>query len=208
MGTLHDIMWIERGPVETDLLHSFKTKYHRPIMGSSCRSQEMQSRWGGKYSGSYYTRYFGLFGFPHIKYNPRWYYKICSSILFYLKQKPVSVRECNRVPCPAQWKAIGWSACSISCGKEGVQKREYICEPSSREEKFFDCGMKPSSVRPCNPEPPKCKENNNVILTSVSSSQCEDASPICGDDVMMRYCAIPSYSALCCNSCKTYVENK
>ena len=125
----------------------------------------------------------------------------------------MSVRDCNRIPCPAQWKPLGWSSCSKTCGKGGIEKREYICEPNLPQEKFYDCGLKPTSSRPCEQKVPACNlENNNNInpCTNQNSPECEckDASPICGDNVMMRYCAIPSYSALCCRSCKDHVGNK
>ena len=28
-----------------------------------------------------------------------------------------------------------------------------------------------------------------------------DASPVCRDEVMMRYCVVPSYFKLCCKAC-------
>ena len=121
----------------------------------------------------------------------------------------MSVRDCNRIPCPAQWKPIGWSSCSKTCGKGGIQQREYICEPNHPQEKFYDCGLKPVSTRPCEENLPSCSINNmnNPCLLQQNKNspecECKDASPICGDNVMMRYCAIPSYSALCCKSCKT-----
>ena len=126
----------------------------------------------------------------------------------------MSVRDCNRNPCPAQWKPLSWSACSKTCGEGGIQKREYICEPNHPQEKFYDCGLKPVSKRPCEENLPICNINNNNISQNPCSNQnspeceCKDASPICVDNVMMRYCQIPSYSALCCKSCKTYAGNK
>jgi len=125
-----------------------------------------------------------------------------------LQKKPPSARECNRVPCPAQWKEIGWSSCTKTCGDGGIQRKEYVCEPHHQKEKFFDCGLKPISTRPCDDKLLSCVSSTSSLNNIVSSSSCEDASSICGDNVMMRYCSIPSYSALCCKSCKSQITNK
>jgi len=98
-----------------------------------------------------------------------------------------------------------------------VQTRQYVCESPEDEgaAEFYDCGIKPISVRPCsqaeNQQHPECNESNQIVSLSSPEplpGRCVDASPICGDDVMMRYCAIPSYSELCCKSCKNFVESK
>ena len=133
---------------------------------------------------------------------------IILNFLTLLQKKPPSARECNRVPCPAQWKEIGWSSCTKTCGDGGIQRKEYVCEPHHQKEKFFDCGLKPISTRPCDEKLPSCALSTSSLNNIVSSSSCEDASSICGDNVMMRYCSIPSYSALCCKSCKSQITNK
>ena len=48
---------------------------------------------------------------------------------------------------------LGWSDCSVTCGENGIQKMMFECQPPDNE-LFYDCGMKPISVRQCPPQPP------------------------------------------------------
>ncbi|KAM6346067.1 LOW QUALITY PROTEIN: A disintegrin and metalloproteinase with thrombospondin motifs 3-like [Podargus strigoides] len=97
--------------------------------------------------------------------------------------RPESRRPCNRVPCPAQWKAGPWSECSVSCG-EGTESRQITCRAGDQ-----CAGDKPESVRlcklpPCNDEP--CMGDKSIF---------------CQMEVLARYCSIPGYNKLCCESC-------
>ncbi|KAG7490579.1 A disintegrin and metalloproteinase with thrombospondin motifs 3 [Solea senegalensis] len=103
--------------------------------------------------------------------------KYCSS------EKPESRRPCNRVPCPAQWRTGAWSECSVTCG-EGMERRLVTCRIGDQ------CsGEKPEAVRPCRPGP--CHDE-----------PCSgDKSIFCQMEVLARYCSIPGYNKLCCDSC-------
>uniref|UniRef100_A0A8C2APP9 ADAM metallopeptidase with thrombospondin type 1 motif, 3 n=1 Tax=Cyprinus carpio TaxID=7962 RepID=A0A8C2APP9_CYPCA len=98
-------------------------------------------------------------------------------------EKPEIRRPCNKVPCPAQWRTGAWSECSVSCG-EGVARRLVTCRIGDQ------CtGEKPESHRPCRPGP--CHDE-----------PCRgDKSIFCQMEVLARYCSIPGYSKLCCESC-------
>ena len=65
---------------------------------------------------------------------------------------------------------------------------------------FYDCGIEPVLSR-------KCK--NEVVVEGCDSKPVcvEDESPVCGDEVMMRYCVIPSYRGKCCKSCSGFESN-
>uniref|UniRef100_A0A8C5LRC9 ADAM metallopeptidase with thrombospondin type 1 motif 3 n=1 Tax=Leptobrachium leishanense TaxID=445787 RepID=A0A8C5LRC9_9ANUR len=97
--------------------------------------------------------------------------------------RPESRRPCNRTPCPAQWKTGAWSECSVSCG-EGIEVRQVLCRAGDQCD-----GEKPESVRecklaPCNDEP--CLGDKSIF---------------CQMEVLARYCSIPGYNKLCCESC-------
>ena len=40
--------------------------------------------------------------------------------------KPALARKCNRKPCPATWKELGWTACTSSTACLGVQKMRRV----------------------------------------------------------------------------------
>ncbi|MFT7813659.1 A disintegrin and metalloproteinase with thrombospondin motifs 3 [Arapaima gigas] len=98
-------------------------------------------------------------------------------------EKPESRRPCNRLPCPAQWRTGPWSECSVSCG-EGVERRQVTCRIGDQ------CtGERPESIRlcklgPCHDEP--CTGDKSIF---------------CEMEVLSRYCSIPGYNKLCCESC-------
>ncbi|OXB59237.1 hypothetical protein ASZ78_003379 [Callipepla squamata] len=105
------------------------------------------------------------------------HFKYCSG------DRPESRRPCNRVPCPAQWKAGPWSECSVTCG-EGTETRQIICRAGDHCD-----GEKPESVRVC--KQPPCNDEPCM----------GDKSIFCQMEVLARYCSIPGYNKLCCESC-------
>uniref|UniRef100_UPI0037E8B81C A disintegrin and metalloproteinase with thrombospondin motifs 3 n=1 Tax=Semicossyphus pulcher TaxID=241346 RepID=UPI0037E8B81C len=115
--------------------------------------------------------------FLHDLSNRSVHSKYCSG------EKPESRRPCNRVSCPAQWRTGAWSECSVTCG-EGMERRLVTCRIGDQ------CnGEKPEAVRPCRPGP--CHDE-----------PCSgDKSIFCQMEVLARYCSIPGYNKLCCDSC-------
>uniref|UniRef100_A0A8C7FAY9 ADAM metallopeptidase with thrombospondin type 1 motif, 3 n=1 Tax=Oncorhynchus kisutch TaxID=8019 RepID=A0A8C7FAY9_ONCKI len=98
-------------------------------------------------------------------------------------EKPESRRPCNRLPCPAHWRPGAWSKCSVTCG-EGVERRLVTCRIGDQ------CnGERPEAHRPCKPGPCHDEPCNG------------DKSIFCQMEVLVRYCSIPGYNKLCCDSC-------
>lgn len=115
--------------------------------------------------------------FLHDGTNRSVHSKYCSG------EKPESRRPCNRVPCPAQWRTGAWSECSVSCG-EGMERRLVTCRIGDQ------CnGEKPETVKQCRPGPCHDEPCNG------------DKSIFCQMEVLARYCSIPGYNKLCCDSC-------
>ncbi|KAJ0067783.1 hypothetical protein NL108_010457 [Boleophthalmus pectinirostris] len=99
-------------------------------------------------------------------------------------EKPESRRACNRSPCPSQWRTGPWSECSVTCG-EGWERRLVTCRIGDQ------CsGDKPETVRQCRPRPCHDEPCNG------------DKSIFCQMEVLARYCSIPGYNKLCCESCR------
>ncbi|XP_041041232.1 A disintegrin and metalloproteinase with thrombospondin motifs 3 [Carcharodon carcharias] len=92
-------------------------------------------------------------------------------------------RACNRMPCPAQWKTGPWLECSVTCG-EGIEQRQVRCRPSGQCD-----GEKPEATRVC--RRPPCGDEPCL----------RDKSIFCQMEVLARYCSIPGYKKLCCESC-------
>ncbi|XP_010609174.1 A disintegrin and metalloproteinase with thrombospondin motifs 3 isoform X1 [Fukomys damarensis] len=101
-------------------------------------------------------------------------------------ERPESRRPCNRAPCPAQWKAGPWNECSVTCG-EGTEMRQVLCRAGDHCD-----GEKPTSMRAC--QLPPC--NDEPCLG--------DKSIFCQMEVLARYCSIPGYNKLCCESCSKH----
>ncbi|XP_061623072.1 A disintegrin and metalloproteinase with thrombospondin motifs 3 isoform X3 [Phyllopteryx taeniolatus] len=101
--------------------------------------------------------------------------------------RPETRRPCNRLACPSHWRTGAWSECSLSCG-EGTERRLVTCRIGDQ------CGGdKPENVRVCRPGP--CHDE-----------PCHgDKSIFCQMEVLARYCSIPGYKKLCCESCSKRV---
>ncbi|XP_023562555.1 A disintegrin and metalloproteinase with thrombospondin motifs 3 isoform X2 [Octodon degus] len=98
-------------------------------------------------------------------------------------ERPESRRPCNRVPCPAQWKTGPWNECSVTCG-EGIEVRQVLCRAGDHCD-----GERPASQRVC--QLPPCHDEPCL----------GDKSIFCQMEVLARYCSIPGYNKLCCESC-------
>ncbi|XP_077378888.1 A disintegrin and metalloproteinase with thrombospondin motifs 3 [Festucalex cinctus] len=98
-------------------------------------------------------------------------------------ERPDIRRPCNRIACPSHWRTGAWSECSVTCG-EGTERRLVTCRIGDQ------CGGdKPENVRVCRPGP--CHDE-----------PCHgDKSIFCQMEVLARYCSIPGYNKLCCDSC-------
>ncbi|XP_026569278.1 A disintegrin and metalloproteinase with thrombospondin motifs 14 [Pseudonaja textilis] len=137
-------------------------------------------------------------------------------------EKPDTRRPCSRIPCPAQWRTGAWSQCSVSCG-EGIQQRQVVCK--SKDNSVGQCdNEKPEAFQVCQLEecpgnPPNTsnhvtpqvqwvsEESVKHPVSKVSSkvSCLGDKSVFCHMEVLARYCSIPSYHKLCCESCSKKV---
>ncbi|KAM6897258.1 A disintegrin and metalloproteinase with thrombospondin motifs 14 isoform 2-T2 [Xenentodon cancila] len=137
--------------------------------------------------------------------------------------RPETRRACNHTACPAQWRTGAWSQCSVTCG-EGIQQRQVVCKASDNT--LAECvGEKPETVLICNLSPclglplssltAETIENStmkdeavyqrapeNPIQKISSNEPClGDKSIFCQMEVLARYCSIPGYYKLCCESC-------
>uniref|UniRef100_A0A4W6E7F8 ADAM metallopeptidase with thrombospondin type 1 motif, 2a n=1 Tax=Lates calcarifer TaxID=8187 RepID=A0A4W6E7F8_LATCA len=125
--------------------------------------------------------------------------------------RPEGKRTCNRVPCPAAWRAGPWTPCSVSCGN-GTQERQVAC--SSPEGSAGNCTKpQPITTRTC--QAPPCSDQKNAIIQWLSRSnpnfpapkisskqRCRgDRSVFCRMEVLSRYCSIAGYQRMCCKSC-------
>uniref|UniRef100_A0A3Q0T9Y4 ADAM metallopeptidase with thrombospondin type 1 motif 14 n=1 Tax=Amphilophus citrinellus TaxID=61819 RepID=A0A3Q0T9Y4_AMPCI len=103
------------------------------------------------------------------------------------EDRPEMRRTCNHTACPAQWRTGAWSQCSVTCG-EGIQQRQVVCKASDNT--IGECeGEKPETVLICKLGP--CPDEPCL----------GDKSIFCQMEVLARYCSIPGYYKLCCESC-------
>uniref|UniRef100_A0A8C2Z0N7 ADAM metallopeptidase with thrombospondin type 1 motif 2 n=1 Tax=Cyclopterus lumpus TaxID=8103 RepID=A0A8C2Z0N7_CYCLU len=107
--------------------------------------------------------------------------------------RPEVKQTCNRLPCPASWRAGPWTPCSVSCGN-GTQERQVAC--LSPEGSVHNCSaFPPIKTRTC--QPPPC-----------SGHRCRgDRSVFCRMEVLSRYCSIAGYRKMCCKSCSNLTNS-
>uniref|UniRef100_A0A8C7J0Q3 ADAM metallopeptidase with thrombospondin type 1 motif 14 n=1 Tax=Oncorhynchus kisutch TaxID=8019 RepID=A0A8C7J0Q3_ONCKI len=111
------------------------------------------------------------------------------------EDKPETRKVCNPSACPAQWRTGAWSQCSVSCG-EGIRQRQVVCRATDNT--IGQCeGDKPETVLICklSPCPGRGKSKKSGIPC------LGDKSIFCQMEVLARYCSIPGYNKLCCESC-------
>ncbi|KAK6328107.1 hypothetical protein J4Q44_G00000850 [Coregonus suidteri] len=140
------------------------------------------------------------------------------------EDRPETRKVCNPSACPAQWRTGAWSQCSVRCG-EGIQQRQVVCRATDntigqcegdKPETVLICKLSPcpgqSSLPPFNIE---AMENSTTKTEGVhqivpenpvhkisSNEPClGDKSIFCQMEVLARYCSIPGYNKLCCESC-------
>ncbi|XP_078453852.1 A disintegrin and metalloproteinase with thrombospondin motifs 3-like isoform X1 [Lampetra fluviatilis] len=129
--------------------------------------------------------------------------------------KPDLRRPCNRIPCPGSWRTGAWSECSATCG-EGVQQRQVLCRALEEDGDVACDGEQPDAAQKCTMAP--CVDPSDHVhlrvnwlarpdlepaMTKRSSKEpcLGDKSIFCQMEVLVRYCPIPGYNKLCCESC-------
>ncbi|XP_072523494.1 A disintegrin and metalloproteinase with thrombospondin motifs 14 [Salminus brasiliensis] len=140
-------------------------------------------------------------------------------------KRPETRKACGPNPCPAQWRTGAWSQCSVSCG-EGIQQRQVVCRASDSSSVAKCDGEKPESVsicklQPCPGEPSfptptvdlmdnyttDGEESADASHNKISHEPCVgDKSIFCQMEVLARYCSIPGYNKLCCESCNKKMD--
>ncbi|XP_053739624.1 A disintegrin and metalloproteinase with thrombospondin motifs 3 isoform X2 [Synchiropus splendidus] len=134
-----------------------------------------------------------------------------------IEDRPEPRRACNQTSCPAQWRTGAWSQCSVTCG-QGIQQRQVVCKTSDNAVGECD-GEKPETIiicmlAQCQGEPVSLgnatmadtlghqRVSENPVIRLSSNEPClGDKSIFCQMEVLARYCSIPGYNKLCCESC-------
>ncbi|XP_069055393.1 A disintegrin and metalloproteinase with thrombospondin motifs 2 [Pleurodeles waltl] len=139
------------------------------------------------------------------------------------ENRPEARRSCNRELCPAQWRVGPWSQCSVTCGN-GTQERQVLCRTTDNT--IGLCNEdKPDILRIC--RLPSCHKNASdpskkkyivqwlsrpdpsypVKMISSRRPCYADKSSICQKDSFVKYCSVPSFSSLCCKSCRAFLND-
>ncbi|XP_074475147.1 A disintegrin and metalloproteinase with thrombospondin motifs 14 isoform X2 [Sebastes fasciatus] len=139
------------------------------------------------------------------------------------EDRPDTRKTCNHTTCPAQWRTGAWSQCSVTCG-EGIQQRQVVCKASDntvgecegeKPETVLICKLSSCPGQPVSPLTVETMENSTIKDEAVhqrapenpvhklsSNEPClGDKSIFCQMEVLARYCSIPGYNKLCCESC-------
>uniref|UniRef100_A0A671NXH0 A disintegrin and metalloproteinase with thrombospondin motifs 14-like n=1 Tax=Sinocyclocheilus anshuiensis TaxID=1608454 RepID=A0A671NXH0_9TELE len=118
------------------------------------------------------------------------------------EERPETRRACNSSTCPSQWRTGAWSQCSVSCG-EGIRQRQVICsglcDANKPESVVFLLFLLFVLILLY-----LLKIHILFIIVPVSppDEPClGDKSIFCQMEVLARYCSIPGYQKLCCESC-------
>ncbi|XP_035469238.1 A disintegrin and metalloproteinase with thrombospondin motifs 14 isoform X2 [Scophthalmus maximus] len=139
------------------------------------------------------------------------------------ENRPEARRACNHTTCPAQWRTGAWSQCSVTCG-EGIQQRQVVCKASDntigecedeKPETVLICKLSYCQGQPVSSLSVETMVNSTIKDGSVHQRVSEnpvhkissnepclgDKSIFCQMEVLARYCSIPGYNKLCCESC-------
>ncbi|XP_061660006.1 A disintegrin and metalloproteinase with thrombospondin motifs 2-like isoform X2 [Syngnathoides biaculeatus] len=130
-------------------------------------------------------------------------------------RRPEAKRPCNRILCPAVWRAGPWTPCSVTCGN-GTQERQVACVRP--EGSSGNCSLVPPiAKRTC--RAPACGgDPKNFMVQWLSRSSIDappaktaswqrcraDRSAFCRMEALSRNCANAAYRQICCKSCGNF----
>ncbi|XP_061607426.1 A disintegrin and metalloproteinase with thrombospondin motifs 2-like [Phyllopteryx taeniolatus] len=130
-------------------------------------------------------------------------------------RRPDAKRPCNRLPCPAVWRAGPWTPCSVTCGN-GTQERQVAC--FRPEGSSGNCSLVPPIANRTCRAPPCGGDPKNFMVQWLSRSSTDvppaktasrqrcrgDRSAFCRLEALSRYCANAGYRQMCCKSCSNF----